>query len=62
MAMPPSSYPSPESLPAAPLATEPDALSAWLAGLSWVLLLLLIPLTLLATGLEAGVLTGRPHG
>lgn len=39
-----------------------SALSLWLAGLSWVLLLLLIPLALMAAGLEAGLLAGRPHG
>lgn len=59
MAMP---SPSPVSTPELRQA-EPDRLSVWLAGLSWLFILLLIPLALLATGLEAGFLTGRPpHG
>jgi len=63
MAMPPPSpYPTPEPMASEPEATEPDALSVWLAGLCWILLLLLIPLALLATGLEIGLLPGRPHG
>ena len=62
MAMnPPSPATPPESLPE-PRASRPAALMAWLAGLSWVLALLLIPLALLALGLEAGLIAGRPHG
>ncbi|MNT85229.1 hypothetical protein D3C72_2253640 [compost metagenome] len=53
----PSPVPTSESRPA-----EPDRLSAWLAGLSWLFVLLLIPLAMLATGLDGGFLTGRPHG
>lgn len=45
-----------------PLPAEPDAFSTWLAGLSWLILLVLIPVALLATALEAGLISGRPHG
>lgn len=58
MAMPPPS-------PASELRPEPrqtGSLAAWLAGLSWVIALLLIPLALLALGLEAGLIAGKPHG
>lgn len=37
-------------------------LEMWLAGLSWVLVLVLIPMALVAVGLESGLLAGRPHG
>lgn len=40
----------------------PSALNTWLAGLSWEILLLFMPITLLALGLELGVLAGRSHG
>lgn len=60
MAMTPPS-PASEFLPE-PRASQSAPLAAWLAGLSWVIALLLIPLALLALGLEAGLIAGRPHG
>lgn len=58
MAMPPPS-PASEYLPEP---RQTDSLAAWLAGLSWVIALLLIPLALLALGLEAGLIAGKSHG
>lgn len=60
MAMPP---PSPASeLRSEPRTSQPVSLAAWLVGLSWVIALLLIPLALLALGIEAGLIAGKPHG
>jgi|GEM_PF-2573550 len=60
MAMPP---PSPASdFRSEPRTSQPASLAAWLAGLSWVIALLLIPLALLALGIEAGLIAGKPHG
>jgi hypothetical protein len=53
--------PSPVRDPDAPASERSAPLNCWLIGLSWVLLLLLIPLALFALGLEAGWLPGGPH-
>ncbi len=53
--------PSPVRDPDALAAERSTSLNTWLIGLSWLLLLLLIPLALLALGLEAGWLLGGPH-
>lgn len=37
-------------------------LEIWLVGISWVLVLVLIPMALLSAGLESGLFAGKPHG
>lgn len=62
MAMTPPSPATPSEARPEPWASPPASLAAWLVGLSWVIALLLIPLVLLAVGLEVGLIAGRPHG